>query len=145
MEETQAIKVLVTLGRLEEKTDAINEHLKDLNGSVQRLYQKSEDNRLLTESVNKDLWKHQVECPGLAEIHEINRKLDSGDFRGSNEVREVLGQVETAVAIEERAKGVSLEWKDKLLYPLVRLMAIGGAVLLLMHASDLLTVFFHVK
>jgi hypothetical protein len=125
--------ILVGIGRLEEKADATNTHLAALNGSVQTLYRKAESNKSSIDAAEKALLQHKIDCPGLKTIQEIDRKLASGDFHGSVEVREKL------IVAEAKAQD-SEKWKKTLLFPLIKAIIIGILILFLMHAHDLLNV-----
>jgi hypothetical protein len=130
-EDTDITKILVGIGRLEVKADATNEHLARLNGSVHTLYGRADANKESIAELKNELLEHQIECPGLKTITEINRKLDSGDFHGSVEVRKRLD------AAEKDAAEPSIDWKNGLLLPAIRwaLMAIG--MLILIHTYEL--------
>ena len=130
-EDTEITKILVGIGRLEEKADATNNHLAQLNGSVRTLYGKAEENKNGIESAERNLLHHQINCAGLKAIAEIDRKLCSGDFHGSLEVRERL------IATEAKEAN-SKNWQKEFLFPLIKWVLAGVVILFLLHAHDIL-------
>lgn len=128
------VEILVGIGRLEEKADATNAHLAKLNGSVQTLFAKAEANREKIGLMTEALLRHQLDCPGLKEIAEINRRLETGDFHGSLEVRRQL--LETEMREKEAEK--SSQWKQDYLFPALKWLAIALGALLFLHANDML-------
>lgn len=131
MPDTDITKILVGIGRLEAKADATNDHLATLNGSVKTLYGKAETNKNANEALKIELLQHQIDCPGLKVINEINSKLESGNFHGSLEVREKLAATEAANKEDKK-------WIEHLLYPALKWLLMGLFILLLLHANDIL-------
>jgi hypothetical protein len=135
-EETKLTEILVGIGTLGAKMDATNEHLARLNGSVQTLYGKAESNRLAIEGAERSLLQHQIDCPGLRTINEIDRKLASGDFHGSVEVRERLMATEIKDA-ERRGKAETNRDWFKLLQPWVTWVILAVLIMIVMHYQQI--------
>jgi hypothetical protein len=114
--ESDNTKILLGIARLETKADATNEHLRKLNGSVQTLYAKAESNKSANEATRVELLKHQIDCPGLKTINEINSKLDSAQSESKSDKK----------------------WHEEYLKPLIKWALTGLLLLALLHANDLL-------
>jgi hypothetical protein len=130
-------KILVGIGRLEVKADTTNDHLAKLNGSVRTLYDRADTNKDGISALELKLLTHEKDCPGLKTIQEINRKLDSGDFHGSLEVRQKLEEAEKK--LEDAAKKESEvvnEWKKELLIPFLKWVLVALFTLMVIHADD---------
>jgi hypothetical protein len=113
MDEQKLVEILVGIGILGEKVDATNNHLATLNGSVKTLYGKAEDNKSAIAIVTQKLLQHQIDCPGLKVINEINQKLFSGEYKGSN-----IDQIKTeAWEAKQDLKDFKKEW----VYPIIKI------------------------
>ena len=120
--------------------------LDKVNGSISHLYERS--NALALELVNHQkevlvlLAKHEKECPALPELKEIRRKLESGDFHGSVEVRARLDQFNNKAREHEatdKAEKAVQEAKSKIFdkygIPVLKAIGIIIAVLFFEHVS----------
>lgn len=87
----------------------VKARLDKVNGSISTLYQRTDDNKAA-------LFNHVIECPQKHRIEEISAMLN-----------ERLGSERT-----------STTWREKLLFPLIRIVGTGIVLLFLLHAQDLL-------
>jgi hypothetical protein len=116
MEPTDITQIMVGISRLEEKADATNAHLAQLNGSVKTLYGRSDANKDAINAVKMSLLQHQQDCPGLRKIVELGERMTS----------------------EDATKNTTDKWKKDVLLPLVRWLLTGIVLLFLFHANDIL-------
>jgi hypothetical protein len=131
-EERELTRILLGIGRLEAKADATNDHLARINGSVGKLYGRADENKAAIEEVEKSLLRHQIDCPGLRAITEIDRKLSSGDFTGPKEVRDKLIATEKADA-ERRGKESANQHWFKLLQPWITWLILAVLIMIVIH------------
>ena len=124
-------RVLTQLTRTETKVDSLIEHVKTINGSVRHLYDRDRELEIA-------LTDHQINCPGLMDIKEINKKLSEGSYPASKQVLAELKAVETAEERRAAKENTDVTWRKTLLFPLIRWLLSGLIVLLLLHGHDLL-------
>lgn len=127
---------------LSEGLEAVCKRLDKVNGSVSHLYKETELNK-------EGLLSHVITCPQVEKIIELDKSfraldhnLTIGSHPGSSEVRKRIETLERIAATQSEKEKISAsisgQWKDKLLYPLIRIIGTGIAILLLLHAQDLL-------
>ena len=112
----------------------VKSRLDKVNGSISTLYQRTDENKA-------DLLTHVIECPQKEKIERLAAKMDSRE----EHLTEKLSAIEKKIcdldrAISERMASdrTSNVWRDKLLLPLVRIVATGILLLTLLHAQEFL-------
>ena len=94
----------------------VKARLDKVNGSIATLYQRTDQNK-------EDLLKHVVECPQKEKIENLAEKLAA---------------IERNISERLASETTSSTWRDKLLYPLIRIIGTGIALLFLLHAQEFL-------
>jgi len=94
----------------------VKARLDKVNGSIATLYQRTDDNKAA-------LLNHVIECPQKEKIERLSEKL---------------GAIERKISDQLASSNTSSTWREKLLYPLIRIIGTGIALLFLYHAQELL-------
>jgi hypothetical protein len=93
--------------------DDIKSRLDKVNGSIAILYNRTEENK-------EALLNHVIDCPQKEKIEQIDRMV-GGHFAACS-----------------ATEAQSSKWKEKLLFPLIRIAVTGLVLILLYHAQEIL-------
>jgi hypothetical protein len=112
----------------------VKSRLDKVNGSIATLYDRTDENKAA-------LLTHVIECPQKEKIEKLAAKLDDKEAV----LTEKLTIIEQRIAGLDRMIGerlasekTSSTWREKLLYPLVRIAGTGLLLLALYHAQQIL-------
>jgi hypothetical protein len=98
----------------------VKARLDKVNGSVATLYHRTDENKAA-------LLTHVIECPQKEKVERIEQKITMLD-------RTISEHFAAGRATETQ----SSQWKEKLLFPLIRIAVTGLVLILLYHAKVLL-------
>ncbi len=118
--------VVSSLARVETGISGVNRRLDVLNGSVAELF----DAQIV---IRKDLFDHVTTCPVKSDVRVILDRFNSMESKYSQDEGRIAGKKDATV--------LWLHW----LRPFIYFVASGLALLILMHASDLLKAYLQVK
>ncbi len=105
----------------------IKSRLDKVNGSIATLYNRTEENK-------EALLNHVIDCPQREKIDQIGARSGVLEQRISRLHR----AIEEQTAVDNAVVAQSSKWMDKLLFPLIRIAAIGLVLILLYHAQEIL-------
>ncbi len=101
--------------------------LDKVNGSIATLYTRTEENK-------EALLNHVIDCPQREKIDQISARFGILEQKLSKLHR----AIEEQTAVENAVEAHSSKWMDKLLFPLIRIAAIGLVLILLYHVQEVL-------
>ena len=113
-------------------------HQERVNGSISKLYERSEENKSGLVKNEKDLLEHRMTCSAIGTINEVERRIETGDHPGSKDVREKLEKFNLVVAAQASAEQTSNKWRHNLLYPIIKWAVILLLALGAFQARDML-------
>jgi hypothetical protein len=105
----------------------VKSRLDKVNGSIATLYNRTEENK-------EALLNHVIDCPQREKIDQICARFGLLEQKISRLHKAVGEQAAVDTAVEAQ----SSKWMDKLLFPLIRIAAIGLVLILLYHAQEIL-------
>jgi len=123
-------QVVGALARLEAGQEHIIARLDKINGSVTSLFEKNNELEIR-------LVEHPLQCEIREKINHIENQLATGQYAGSTVVRQRLDDVERKEEGRVIAKETSEKWL-RWIWPVIYLFAAIGAILIGMHAPELL-------
>ena len=101
--------------------------LDKVNGSIATLYNRTEENK-------EALLNHVIDCPQREKIERLDARFGMVEQKISRLHRAIGEQAAVEIATEKQ----SSKWMDKLLFPLIRIAAIGLVLILLYHAQEVI-------
>ncbi len=105
----------------------IKSRLDKVNGSIATLYIRTEENK-------EALLNHVIDCPQREKIDQISARFGNLEQKISR-LHRAIGEQS---AIDNAVEAQSSKWMDKLLFPLIRIAAIGLVLIFLYHAQEIL-------
>ncbi len=112
----------------------VKSRLDKVNGSIATLYQRTDENKAA-------LLTHVIDCPQREKIEKLAAKLDDKEesiTRGLNAIERRIGDLDRMICERLASEKTSGTWREKLLYPLIRIIGTGVVLLLLLHAQELM-------
>jgi hypothetical protein len=116
----------------------VKSRLDKVNGSISTLFQRTDDNK-------EALLNHVIDCPQKERIDQIGSKFDQKDDSLSGKISTLEQKITKLdftigeqLAASKAVEAQSSQWKDKLLFPLIRIAVTGLVLILLYHAKELL-------
>lgn len=105
--------------------------LDKVNGNISTLYGRTDENKI-------SLLKHVNECPVKLKVEAMHNEICTAH----EDFNEQLAKFATSLAIiserMETEEKANTNWKETLLYPIIRYLGTGLVLLILYHAADLL-------
>jgi len=112
----------------------VKARLDKVNGSIATLYGRADENKA-------NLLKHIIECPQKERIEHINSVIGERDRVLADKLTIIehrIADLDRAIGERLAAEKTSNFWRDKLLYPLIRIVGTGIGILFLLHAEELI-------
>ena len=101
--------------------------LDKVNGSIATLYTRTEENK-------EALLNHVIDCPQREKMDQIGARFGALEQKIAM-LHKTIGE---QAAVDNAVEAQSSKWMDKLLFPLIRIAAIGLVLILLYHAQEIL-------